>query len=422
MCRIAVVGSVGLAVAYVCGAVAPMEWTPVQTNQIARWKAEHRAPGGVAVDPATRTVRFLAEATGVNKEEPIEFFAIGPLSDRAYESFCVTVASPAAIAAALESVGVPRGVPPDPLRARMWPQGEKVTMQVRLCEPNARPQAASAWIVDGAADEAGHALKAPLAYTGGTRQVDGSLVAATNLPCAVLALYRHGPSLLALDGQYDQSSTYGRFRSACAMTRGALMEVILSWDGKRRVTDRTVTVSAGQAGEVLASLKKEASDGMDVYARVAWAPDVTVAQAAVLAQAFDALDGKGLKMNGTAPDAFFYRAFLPDPSWRTRTRRLFQPFEIHLSEKGERAFTFVEEDWSGEGSDPVLRPRMTAFQGWTELPALIAATGDQGSKVSVAFLFAPPDTPVARLAPVVRTLSPRIDTFYVFAGEAEGAQ
>ena len=73
----------------------------------------------------------------------------------------------------------------------------------------------------------------------------------------------------------------------------------------------------------------------------------------------------------------------------------------------------------GEGSDPVLRPRTTAFQDWTELPALIAATGDQGSKVSVAFLFAPPDTPVARLAPVVRTLSPRIDTFYVFAGEAE---
>ena len=88
-----------------CGAAAaqtkaPMEWTPVQTNEISRWKAECRAPKGVVADKASRTVRFLVEATGVSKGETVEFFAIGPLSDRAYESLFVAAASPGDIQSA----------------------------------------------------------------------------------------------------------------------------------------------------------------------------------------------------------------------------------------------------------------------------------------------------------------------------------
>ena len=99
---------------------SPMEWSPVQTNEIARWKTENKAPAGVVADKAARSVRFLVEATGIGADETIEFFAIGPLSDRAYESLFVTVASPAAIAAAFDQVGVPRGIAADPLQARFW--------------------------------------------------------------------------------------------------------------------------------------------------------------------------------------------------------------------------------------------------------------------------------------------------------------
>ena len=74
----------------------PTDWAPVQTNAIARWKAANRAPDGVVWDRAAHAVRFLAEATGIGTGEPVEFLAIGPLSDRAYESLLVTVASPGA--------------------------------------------------------------------------------------------------------------------------------------------------------------------------------------------------------------------------------------------------------------------------------------------------------------------------------------
>ena len=93
---------------------------------------------------------------------------------------------------------------------------------------------------------------------------------------------------------------------------------------------------------------------------------------------------------------------------------MFQPFEVHVAADGAKKFVFVEEDWSGEGLDPVLKPRETPFGEWAELPGLIARTGEQGAKVNVLFLFAPRATPVAALTPVVSALGGRIGTFYVF--------
>ena len=116
-------------------------------------------------------------------------------------------------------------------------------------------------------------------------------------------------------------------------------------------------------------------------------------------------------MNGAAPGQFFYRAFLPDPAWRKRGGRIFQPFEVHVS-AAARKFIFVEEDYSGAGIDPVLKPHETPFAAWTDIPPLIAKTG--AAKVDVLFLFAPPGTPIGELAPLIAPLAPRIATFYIF--------
>ena len=374
---------------------APMDWHPVRTNDIARWKAERHAPEGVVVDRAARTVTFLMEATGISAAEPIEFFAIGPLSDRSYESFGVTVASPAAIADAIESIGVPRGVACDPFQARFWPQGERLVLTATPCGENAKPIPLADLLADKQEKEEGAILPEPLVYTGGTRDAANRPIASTNIPCAIFALYNHGPSILQMNGRFDQSTTYGRFTAKSAMQAGALFEMKLAWDGATRVKTRTPRISATNVGEVLQSLKAD--------------------RAAEIAKAFEMLDGNGLKMNGSPKGQFFYKSFLPDPAWRNRQGRLFQPFEIRLAADGTRTFTFVEEDWSGDGLDPVLKPKTRKVSEWTELPACLAQTGDQGEKVTVAFVYAPADTPVTRLSPIVKALDPRISTFYVFA-------
>ena len=395
---------------------APGEWSPVRTNEIARWKAERKAPDGVVADRAGRTVTFLVEATGISVTEPVEFFAIGPLSDRAYESFAVTVASPAAIAAAVESIGVPQGVAYDPFLARFWPQGEHLVLTATpYGGSDAAPIPLANLLTDKQEKEEGAVLSEPLAYTGGLRDAANRPVAATNIPCAVFALYSHGPSLLQLNGRLDQSTTYGRFIAGKAFPTGTLLEMRLAWDGTSRVKVRAPVISATNVAEVLQSLQADAVPGSDLFVTPSFDDSVTVARAIEIAKAFEMLDGNGLKMNGTAKDQFFYRAFLPDPAWRNRPGRLFQPFEIRLAADGSRTFTFVEEDWSGDGLDPVLKPRTRTVADWSELPACLAQTGDQGDKVTVAFVYAPASTPVTKLSPIVKALTPRIGTFYVFA-------
>ena len=137
--------------------------------------------------------------------------------------------------------------------------------------------------------------------------------------------------------------------------------------------------------------------------------------AAEIAQAMSLVDGKGLKMDGPPPGQFFFRAFLPDPAWRERPGRIFQPFEVHVAADGTKSFVFVEEDWSGEALDPVLKPKTTPFKDWQELPGLIAKTGEEGAKITVMFVYAPKTSRVADLAPVVKAVEPRVNTFYVFA-------
>ena len=409
-------GRIALVATLACGAEpsrAPMDWKSVHPAAIAAWKEANRAPDGVAVDAAAHSVRILVEATGLGPADTVEFFAIGPLSDRAYESFFVTVASPAAIADAIERAGVPRGVPPDIAGARLWPCGEKLTLTATPVSTNTPALAFADLLVDKAEKEEGAILSAPVVYTGGARDASGAVVAATNIPCAVFALYSHTPSLLQLNGQFDQSTVYGRFHAKTAWPAGTLFELTLKWNGRTTVLRRDVELTVPALKEKLMSLRADAA-AHDLFVRMSFGGETTVGEAAEIAGALSLVDGKGLKMDGPPPGQFFFRAFLPDPAWRARPGRMFQPFEVHVAADGAKKFVFVEEDWSGEGLDPVLKPRETPFSDWSELSGLIARTGEQGAKINVLFLFAPRATPVAALTPAVSVLGDRIGTYYVF--------
>jgi hypothetical protein len=187
----------------------------------------------------------------------------------------------------------------------------------------------------------------------------------------------------------------------------------VSWDGKNTVQDRTVKVNQSNVRDILNALRADANAGGDVFVKVAFDDGVTVAEARKMAEAFAMLDGNGIKLNGCAEGQFFVKAFLPDESWRNRDGRLFQPFEIHLKADGTKSFVFIEEDWSGEGMDPVLKPKETVFKDWKEVLPLISKTGKQGEKVFVLLIYAHPAMDVKDVLPALR-LYPRINTFYIF--------
>lgn len=356
---------------------------------------------------AEHSVTFTAKATGVKPADAIEFLAIGPLSDRAYESFAVTDDGPEKIATALEAIKLPRGKAVDMLHARLWPQGEKVQLTIN-------GEKLSDILEDKRAAEEGEILSAPLAATLGSRDATGAVVAATNIPCAVFAMYSHAPSLLQFNAALDQSAAYGRFSAKKQFTKDTPLTFKITWDGKQTVMERIIKIAHSEdLSPQLKALREEGERG-EIFAQLQLENGITVTQAASCAAALDMLDGKGLKLNGTPNGQFFYRAFLPDAKWRERQGRLFQPFEVRLTKDGRKTFTFIEEDFGGDGIDPVLKPHMTEFKEWNELTGLIAKTGSQGEKINVMFIFADKGTTVNTLQPILGATAKRINTFYIF--------
>ena len=370
----------------------------------------------VTVEKSSHAVTFTAKTAGVAAGDTLEFFAVGPLSDHDYETFLVTDDSPAAIAKAMDEASVPRGMSPDPFKAVLWPEGPRVKVEARLKGGEFKP--ASFWIADGAPPEEGGGaiLVADSRWTGGKRDGSGAPIADSEMPCAVWALYNHAPSLMQLDGVLEQSVTYGRFSPKSTFERGTEMEVRISWDGASSAVRKTVRIGKdANLKAVIESLRGDPAGAKgDLYVDLAFEDGVPLSEAAVAAKAFSLLDGPSLKMNGRAKGEFFFCAFLPEDGWRDRPGRIFQPFEVHVAPDGTRKFVYIEEDWSGEGLDPVLKPRETAISDWSELTGLIKASGAAAEKITVMFIFAPASMPVSGLKPVLANVPGHVSTFYVF--------
>lgn len=408
----------------------PTDWSPVSTNAIAAWSKERSAPSFVLTDKAAGEVVFLAEATGLGVGDIAEFVVCGPLSDRAYESMFMSLAKPEDITAAVESLGVPRGVPTNDDLARFWPEGERLEVSIR---PVGGSDIALSGFLKDSQKPADNILGCGAVYTGGERAADGSLVAATNIPCAVFATYNHAPSALQLASTLDQSSAYGRFQVAREFKAGDLVEFSLRRVDPGRVREMVCVVSPagckvkdgkgatlkeGTFTEAAEFIRAESKGGADIFLSLSFSPDTPVAFARACAGLFTGFDGKVAKLNGFEKGQYFARAFLPDESWRNRKKRIAQPFEIYPTGKGAGKFVFIEEYWdkNSESIDPELRPHEHEYKSKEELLKLISETGRQGDKMFTAFVFLPSGSTLGPAFEALEALRPRIACFYVFDG------
>ena len=408
----------------------PTDWSPVSTNGIAAWSKERSAPGYVVTDKSAGTVVFLAEATGLNLGDTAEFLVCGPLSDRAYESMFMSLAKPEDIVAAVASLDVPRGVPTNNDLARFWPEGEHLGISVR---PVGGEELELGAVIKDEAGNGENVVGQGIVFTGGELAADGSLVAATNIPCAILAMYSHSPSPLQLPAALEQSSTYGRIQVGRKFKRGDLVEISLKRKETDRVREFVCSVSPATSkivdgkGAVLCSgtfteaaeyVRAESKKGLDIFLRLAFSPDTPIAFAKACAGLFVGFDGTVAKLNGFEKGQFFAKAFLPDDSWRNRKQRIAQPFEIYPAGNGAGKFVFVEEHWDKDSDsiDPELRPHEHEYKSKAELLRLVAETGKQGDKMFTAFVFLPTGSTIGPALEVVNALRPRITCFYVFEG------
>lgn len=338
----------------------------------------------------TNSVTFTARATGVDVGTPIEFFLAGSDSDRDYETMFLLDDSISNIVKAVEKSHMPIGRPIDVRNCYLWPMGSAVELQPPVTR-----------YIESRPTDAVPSYP-PYVLTGGERSSNGVFSADAEMPKAFFALYNCPQSVLQFNGSFPQELVYGCHVCTNRLVKGTPISFKLLWSGTPMPQTKRVTLSAGQSTDVLKEIKDvSASAELDVL--VEFADNVTIAEATTFAAALSVIDSPAVKINGRPRNGLFYRSFLPLVKWTDRQQRLTQPFEIRVAASGDFTVTFIEEDWSGEGSDPKLTPKTISIRDMTKHPL-----------TNTVFFFAPKSLQVGQLKKILQQLPDQIMTHYVF--------
>lgn len=301
-----------------------------------------------ALIAAACTCTFSATATGIEKGAPVEFMFTDSSSDNGYEAMFFIDGTIEEFCRKIESSGIPRGQAESIADCILWPSGCKVTLKPALSEFVATSMPQGLVLGD-------------IIYTGGARDAKGIPIASTNQPCAAFAFYSLGQSPLVFDGIFPQGDVYGAHTAAKALKKGDKVEFTLTWDGVSRPKPLHVTLSPGNIKSVLNLIKTESETNNCIDVKVSFAPEMSVRESIAAAQALALIDSQRVKINGCDEGKLFYRAFMPLAKWSDRNERLVQPFELSISNNVE-TLTYIEQDWSGDGIDPILKPKQISFE------------------------------------------------------------
>ena len=333
---------------------------------------------------------FTATATGVAKGTPVEFMFAGRDTDRDYETMFLIDAPVDEFCEALEKSGIPRGEAQNAKECRLWPVGCALTLTPSIDEFLVREQLP------------GCPTNAAIIYTGGARDAAKKPVAANVMPQAVFSLYTMDQSPLLFDGIFPQGDVYGHNLAKTTIEKGRRYSFTLTWDEKNRPSQTTVVFRPGSLSTAIRSVKAESEKGPLVLKAV-FSSDLTLVEAKAVANALALVDSENVKVNGKDPNGFFFRAFLPAVKWLDRKERLTQPFELHIS-SGKPKLLFIDEDWSGDGVDPILRDREISFE-----------EAAKHVKTDTCFIYAPSTSRVADLQPYIGKLPKTVVNWYVYA-------
>jgi hypothetical protein len=397
-------------------------------------------------DREAREVRIEARATGVDAKTQAEFFLIATNSGHDYESIAVVKALPSHVHQALEFIGIPAGKPVDPKALRFWPRGERVVGELEWRDGGTstgdlRRVRLESTLID---TRTGQPLPEDgLVFTGSARVPDAagtgvvyaadefepnSVASAFNLETTVLDIPRKGGQ----NALYD----YQVVNPAHVLPQDLPLTVILRPeprpDGTPRVADLdlvvtrpaaegqpvryslrdprgAVRVDGGTAGDVARVLDDLARADRDAHLTIRVDPGVPVGLLGPVGEAVAALtDRHGARIESPPADQLYYRAFSPDPSFRSRAERPSQPWELRFRRAGAGGWTArlakVENTRSVITDEPTFRveeyPADTAA-------ALRKALDEHGPGLPVLLVFAPPAMSygdlMAFLGPVLKT-------------------
>ena len=220
------------------------------------------------------------------------------------------------------------------------------------------------------------------------------------MPASVFSTYSLAQSPIVPNGVVDQGAVYGSLTANKVLKKGERISFTVSWDATSMPRAVHLTVAPGNAVEVFKRLRTESKKG-EIDALIGFSDDLTVAEAKAAANALAKIDSSArVKINGCTN--IFYRSFLPLVKWLDRQERLVQPFELTLGDSDQ--LVFIEEDWSGEGTDPKLTPKNIPFSEAVKHP-----------RTDTCFIFTTAETRLSRIRAAMSKLGDaKVRNWYVF--------
>ncbi len=446
------------------GGAAAGELTPArQANlkQAEAWDAANRQEHAdatrfllrrsVLADRQARTVTVLAESCGLAAEATVEFGIVGETSDRDYESLFRTSARATDLADALEFIGLPRGKNVSGKAQRYWPTGERVAVQVQLPgATNREPLHLEDFILDRKAG--GTLARSHFTYCGSPRvpNLDGPgeiCLADRDPPNSILSIYNEPQTLLDVPRMSPQGEVYENF-VANPKTRVAadqMVRLVLTPEPRPAGTPRVrpiamkvvpAEVPGGMAfdlsepggetlrlvsfGDLLKRLMAIVDESCDPMVSLSFDDALPLTRAREVCKVIQKIEGEnGVRMEPPPEGQLFYKSFLPDEQWRERSKRLSQPWELHVGRTSPTnalpTLRLVKtlEDWSDPDSiEPRLTPVDYPIASFDELPQTLAKAGHG---LPVMLVYAPADASIGSFMAGLRKILDTHSTVYVFA-------
>lgn len=332
---------------------------------------------------------FTATATGLDEGAPVEFFFAGEGTDRDYETLFVVKEGVGEICRQMEKAGIPAGKAVDLTKCVVWPVGCPVRLTPGIED-----------FLEISLPEGFE--RASIIYTGGLRDLSGAVIASTNMPMSLFALYSMPESPMVFNGIFDQGTVYNSFRTKKKFKKGDKVSFTLTWDEKEMPRSVAFTVKPGKGADLIGELKKLAAVS-EIDVMVNFDPEMTVEEAQRVSLALSTVDSRPVKINGRVNDTLFFRAFLPLEKWRDRRERLVQPFELTLSDNGDELF-YIEENWKVEGIDPKLTPKKITFD-----------EAKNYKRTNTCFIYVDKGTKISRIEEAMKKFTGlKILNWYVF--------
>lgn len=382
---------------------------------------------GVVADKQARTVTLDAFTTGVVPTDIAEFFLITENSGHGYEALLTTFAASDAICQAIEFIGVPRGRGVNYDALIFWPKGERLHATAVIGD--AAPVSLESLMTFS---ETGHPMGTHgFIYVGDRRNDDGVFIGDAYGPGSVISSYNEPITVLDVPRKAEQAEVYEKYRvstnvvsQADVWTQVVLVPEKRPAESPLRVRDvalmfspEGVLINGGEAMPLpaaLASLQAliASQPQHDVYTTLRWDDMLTLSQINDFCRVLALLDvDTGIRVEPPVPGDPYYKAFMPQASWRERENRFSQPCELRFDADGGATVVAIEERWLDDAITPELS--IETIPGVTA-ETLLGVIQGKKADLPVLLVFAPGSLTVGQLRPYIQAVIKTHPNIHVF--------